>query len=94
MTIYHYIGITLFVLFCVAIIWQIHSDMVDTRRSILRAYGLANITHSAKVFEATAVDMLGDIDYMAIEKTSSKKKKQPKSKRAGDESQDRFFFSL
>ena len=73
MTIYHYLGITLFVLFCAAMIWQIYSDMVGIGHDIARGYGIANVTHSAQVFEKTGVDLLGDIDYMPATKPSKKK---------------------
>lgn len=86
MTIYHYIGITLFILFCAAMIWQIHSDMVGVGHDIARGYGIANITHSAQVFEKTGVDLLGDIDYIPVTKQDKKKTKQ--------KSQDSFSFEL
>lgn len=65
MSILGYIGLGLFLLFCIGMIWQILSDMKETSRCISRGYGIANITHSAQVFEATGVDLLGDIDYLA-----------------------------
>lgn len=86
MTIYHYIGITLFVLFCAAMIWQIYSDMVGVGHDIARGYGIANITHSAQVFEKTGVDLLGTIAYMPI--------KKPIKKKTNKKSQDSFSFEL
>jgi hypothetical protein len=75
MSILGYIGLGLFLLFCIGMIWQIHSDMQDTSRAISRGYGFANITHSAQVFEATGVDLLGDIDYLAHDHKPAKQKK-------------------
>lgn len=90
MTFYHYVGIALFVLFCAAMIWQINSDMKETSRAISRGYGLSNITHSAKVFEATGVDLLGDIDYLNDDrKPARQKNKLPKSKK-----NSRFNFKM
>jgi hypothetical protein len=86
MTIYHYIGITLFVLFCVAMIWQIHSDMAGVGHDIARGYGIANITHSAQVFEKTGVDLMGTIASVPIEKPVKKKPIQ--------KSHDSFSFEL
>lgn len=55
MTIYHWIGIVLFVLFCIVMIWQIESDIRDTRRILLKGYGFANATHVAQTFDKTGV---------------------------------------
>lgn len=82
MSIFGYIGLGLFLLFCVAMIWQIHSDMNETSRVIARGYGIANVTHAAQVFEKTGVDLMSDIDHLAIEHMPAKssKPKQQKSK--------------
>lgn len=79
MSILGYIGLGLFLFFCIGMIWQIHSDMKETSRVISRGYAFANITHSAQVFEATGVDLLGDIDYLADDhKPVSQKKNKPR----------------
>lgn len=85
------IGLGLFLLFCVAMIWQIHSDMNETSRAISRGYGLANVTHSAKVFEATGVDLLGDIDYL---KDDRKPARQKKNKLPKPKKNSRFNFEM
>lgn len=81
MSIFGYIGLGLFLLFCIAMIWQIHSDLNETSRVIARGYGFANITHSAQVFEKTGVDLMGDIDYLADDtgprKAIEKRKHKP-----------------
>jgi hypothetical protein len=74
MSILGYIGLGLFLLFCIGMIWQIHSDMKETSRCISRGYAFANITHSAQVFEKTGVDLMGDIDYLADDRPVRQKK--------------------
>jgi hypothetical protein len=82
MSILGYIGLVLFLLFCIGMIWQIHSDMTETSRAISRGYGFANITHSAQVFEATGVDLLGNIDYLADDhKPVIHKKNKPRKQK-------------
>lgn len=79
MSILGYIGLGLFLLFCIGMIWQIHSDLRETSRVISRSYGIANIIHSAQVFEATGVDLLGYIDYLAdVHKPTIQQKNKPR----------------
>lgn len=79
MSILGYIGLGLFLLLFIGLIWQLYSDMKETSRCISRGYAFANITHSAQVFEKTGVDMMGDIDYLADDhKPVGQKKNKPR----------------
>lgn len=84
MTIYHWIGVVVFVLFCIAMIWQIESDMRDTQRIILKGYGYANALHSAQTFEKTGVTLDSGIDYFPCSNKEKKLKYRYPSHRKTD----------
>jgi len=92
MTIYHWIGVAVFVLFCIAMIWQIESDMRDTQRIILKGYGFANATHSAQTFEKTGVALDTNVKYlMSPDKKSNRNKRSSEPPKSDDDS---FSFDI
>lgn len=93
MTIFHYIGIAVFVLFCIAMIWMINEDMEDTQRSILHGYGFSNAVESSRTFERTGISLDSEIPYLADDVYSGKHS-TPTKNNSCLQQDSKFYFEL